>query len=97
MDCSGFVCWVFSNSGVYDLPRTTATGIYNQSARISASYARPGDVVFFTGTYDCARPVSHVGIYVGNGMMIHCGSPITYANLNTAYWEPPLYAFGCLP
>ena len=72
-DCSGFVCWVYTHSGVYNLPRTTATGIYNQCAIIPKSEARPGDLIFFTRTYDSAGPVSHVGIYVGDNMMIHCG------------------------
>lgn len=69
-DCSGFVCYVFSNSGVHNLPRTTAQGIYNQCAHIAPSEAKPGDIIFFTGTYDSPGPVSHVGIYVGNNMMI---------------------------
>ena len=96
-DCSGFVCWVYTHSGVYDLPRTTATGIYNQCAIIPASEARPGDCIFFTKTYDSAGPVSHIGIYVGNGMMIHAGDPIKYANINTPYWQEHFYAFGRLP
>ena len=96
-DCSGFVCWVYTHSGVYNLPRTTATGIYNQCAIISPSEARPGDCIFFTGTYASAGPVSHIGIYVGNGMMIHCGEPIKYANINTNYWQQHFYAFGRLP
>ena len=95
-DCSGFVCWVFTNSGVHNLPRTTAQGIYNQCAIVSSSEAKPGDIIFFTGTYDSAGPVSHVGIYVGDGMMIHCGSPIQYANINTSYWQQHFYAFGRL-
>ncbi|MEE0709883.1 MAG: NlpC/P60 family protein [Gemmiger sp.] len=95
-DCSGFVCWVFTNSGVHNLPRTTAQGIYNQCAIISSSEAKPGDIIFFTGTYDSAGPVSHVGIYVGDGMMIHCGSPIQYANINTSYWQQHFYAIGRL-
>ena len=95
-DCSGFVCWVFTNSGVHNLPRTTAQGIYNQCAIIPSSEAKPGDIIFFTGTYDSAGPVSHVGIYVGDGMMIHCGSPIQYANINTSYWQQHFYAFGRL-
>ena len=95
-DCSGFVCWVYSNSGVHSLPRTTATGIFNQCAYVSPADARPGDVIFFTGTYDSAGPVSHVGIYVGDGMMIHCGDPIKYASINTNYWQEHFYAFGRL-
>ena len=95
-DCSGFVCWVFTNSGVHNLPRTTAQGIYNQCAIIPSSEAKPGDIIFFTGTYDSAGPVSHVGIYVGDGMMIHCGSPIQYANINSSYWQQHFYAFGRL-
>lgn len=96
-DCSGFVCWVYTHSGVYNLPRTTATGIYNQCAIITPDEARPGDCIFFTRTYDSAGPVSHIGIYVGNGMMIHAGDPIKYANINTPYWQEHFYAFGRLP
>lgn len=95
-DCSGFVCWVFSNSSVHNLPRTTAQGIYNQCAHVSAADAKPGDIIFFTGTYASSGPVSHVGIYVGGGMMIHCGSPIQYANINSSYWQQHFYAFGRL-
>ena len=72
-DCSGFVCWVYTNSGVHNLPRTTANGILNQCARVSKADAKPGDLIFFQGTYNTSG-ASHVGIYVGNGMMIHCGS-----------------------
>ena len=95
-DCSGFVCWVYTASGVHNLPRTTAQGIYNQCAIISPSEAKPGDIIFFTGTYDSPGPVSHVGIYVGGGMMLHCGSPIQYANINSSYWQTHFYAFGRL-
>lgn len=95
-DCSGFVCWVYTASGVHDLPRTTATGIYNQCTVISKSEAKPGDLIFFTKTYDCDGPVSHIGIYVGNGMMIHAGSPIKYASIETSYWQEHFYAFGRL-
>ena len=95
-DCSGFVCWVFTHSGVYNLSRTTAQGIYNQCTPVSPENAKPGDFIFFTGTYSTPNPVSHVGIYVGNGQMIHCGEPISYANINTAYWQNHFYSFGRL-
>lgn len=95
-DCSGFVCYVFSNSGVHNLPRTTAQGIYNQCAHIAPSEAKPGDIIFFTGTYDSPGPVSHVGIYVGNNMMLHCGSPIQYVRTDSSYWTQHFYAFGRL-
>ena len=95
-DCSGFVCWVYTASGVHNLPRTTATGIFNQCAYVSPDDARPGDLIFFTKTYDCDGPVSHVGIYVGDGMMIHAGDPIKYASINTNYWQEHFYAFGRL-
>ena len=95
-DCSGFVCWVFTNSGVHNLPRTTAQGIYDQCTPVSAADAKAGDIIFFTGTYNSAGPVSHVGIYCGNGVMIHCGDPIKYASINTSYWQSHFYAFGRL-
>ena len=95
-DCSGFVCWVYTASGVHSLPRTTAQGIFNQCSYVSSSDAKPGDIIFFTGTYASGSPVSHVGIYVGNGMMVHCGDPIKYASINTDYWQSHFYAFGRL-
>ena len=95
-DCSGFVCWVFTNSGVHNLPRTTAQGIYDQCTPVSAADAKAGDIIFFTGTYNSAGAVSHVGIYCGNGVMIHCGDPIKYASINTSYWQSHFYAFGRL-
>lgn len=95
-DCSGFVCWVYTASGVHNLPRTTAQGIYNQCARISSSEAKPGDLIFFTGTYDSGVPVSHVGIYVGDNKMLHCGNPIQYADITSSYWSQHFYAFGRL-
>ena len=95
-DCSGFVCWVFTNSGVHNLPRTTAQGIYEQCTPVSAADAKAGDIIFFTGTYNSGVPVSHVGIYCGNGVMIHCGDPIGYASINSSYWQSHFYAFGRL-
>ena len=95
-DCSGFVCWVFKNSGVYPLGRTTAQGIFDQCTPVRPSDAKPGDIIFFTGTYNSGCPVSHVGIYVGNGMMIHCGNPIQYASVNSNYWTQHFYAYGRL-
>lgn len=96
-DCSGFICWVYTHSGVYNLPRTTANKIYDYCAPISASEAKPGDLIFFQGTYVTSSPISHVGIYVGNGQMLHCGDPIKYASINTAYWKSHLYGYGRLP
>ena len=95
-DCSGFVCWVLNQSGVYSISRTTAQGIFNQCAIISPGEARPGDIIFFTGTYASSGAVSHVGIYVGNGMMIHCGNPIQYTSVNSTYWTQHFYAYGRL-
>lgn len=96
-DCSGFVCWAYTHSGVYNLPRTTAQGIYEQCAKISRSEAKPGDLVFFTRTYVTSEPVTHIGIYVGDGQMLHCGNPIKYASIDTDYWSSHFYAFGRLP
>lgn len=96
-DCSGFVSYVLNNSGVYPMSRTNAQGIFNQCAIIPRGEAKPGDIIFFTGTYDSSGPVSHVGIYVGNGMMIHAGKPIQYASIDTRYWTEHFYAIGRLP
>lgn len=93
-DCSSFVTWTFTHSGVKNMPRTTAQGIYNSTERISKDELRPGDIVFFTGTYDAGRPVTHVGIYVGDGTMIHAGDPVQYANLNSNYWKNHYYGAG---
>lgn len=95
-DCSGYICWVYTQSGVYHLSRTTAQGIFDQCSKVSRAEAKPGDLVFFTGTYASAGAVSHVGIYVGDSKMLHCGSPIGYADLNSPYWSSHLYAFGRL-
>lgn len=96
-DCSGFVCWVINQSGVGSVGRTTAQGIFNHTTPIAPSEAKPGDIIFFTGTYDSGSAVSHVGIYAGNGMMIHCGNPISYASVNTPYWQSHFYSYGRLP
>ena len=95
-DCSGFVSWVLTNSGLCNTGRLGAQGLYNMSTPVSSSNARPGDLVFFVGTYD-APGISHVGIYVGGGVMLHCGDPIQYANLNSAYWQTHFYAFARPP
>ena len=95
-DCSGFICWVIDHS-IGNVGRTTAQGLYDLCTPISAGSAMPGDLVFFTGTYASAGPVSHVGLYVGNGIMLHCGDPISYTNLGAAYWQQHLYAYGRLP
>ena len=94
-DCSGYVSWVLNHSG-WDVGRLGAQGLCNICTPVTAANAKPGDLVFFKGTYDTPG-VSHCGIYVGNGMMIHCGSPISYANLNTSYWQEHLYCYGRLP
>ena len=96
-DCSGFVCWVINHSGAGSVGRTTAQGIFNYTTPIAPSEAKPGDIIFFTGTYDSGSAVSHVGIYAGNGMMIHCGNPISYASVNTPYWQSHFYSYGRLP
>ena len=95
-DCSGFVCWVYTHSGVYNLPRTTAQQIYNQCTPVSKDEVKPGDLVFFTGTYQTSSPVTHIGIYVGDNQMLHCGDPIGYANLGNSYWVKHFYGFGRL-
>lgn len=94
-DCSGFVSWVINHSG-WDVGRLGAQGLCNICTPVSSANIKPGDLVFFTGTYDTPG-VSHVGIYVGNNMMIHCGDPISYANLNSNYWQSHFYRYGRLP
>jgi len=92
-DCSGFVSWVINHSG-WDVGRLGAQGLCNICTRTTSP--QPGDLVFFVGTYDTPG-VSHVGIYVGDGMMLHCGNPIGFANLNSSYWQSHFYAYGRLP
>ena len=94
-DCSGFVSWVINHSG-WDVGRLGAQGLCNICTPVSSANVKPGDLVFFTGTYDTPG-VSHVGIYIGNNMMIHCGDPISYANLNSSYWQSHFYRYGRLP
>ena len=96
-DCSGFVCWALRESGFYDIPRVTATTIYNECEKISPSEAQRGDLIFFTKTYNSGSIVSHVGIYTGDGMMIHCGDPIKYTSINTTYWQNHFLTFARLP
>ena len=96
-DCSGFVSWVCNNCGYgWDFGREGAEGLYYMCSSVSAGSVRPGDLVFFIGTYDTDF-ISHVGIYVGNGMMIHCGDPIQYADLSGSYWQAHFYSYGRLP
>lgn len=94
-DCSSFVCWSFTHSGVKNMPRTTAWGIYKDYCNpVSPSEAKAGDIIFFKNTYKSGRPVSHVGIYAGDGMMIHAGNPIRFVSVNTPYWKEHFYGFG---
>ena len=91
-DCSGFVQSVYAHFGI-SLPRTS----YEQRTagdEISYAEAQPGDLIFFTGTYDAGVPVTHIGIYVGNGQMIHCGHPVQYTSINSPYWQSHFYGFG---
>ena len=94
-DCSGFISWVLNHSG-WNVGRMTANGLLNYCTPVSSTNAKPGDLIFFQGTYDTAG-ASHVGLYVGGGMMIHCGDPISYANINTSYWQSHYLTFGRLP
>ena len=92
-DCSGFVSYVLTNSGLVNTGRLGAQGLYNVCTPVSRANAKPGDLIFFTGTYDTPG-VSHVGIYVGDGVMLHCGDPIQYSSINTSYWQSHFYSFG---
>ena len=93
-DCSGYVCWVYNQAG-YNVGRTTANGLWNKCQHISEAEAKPGDLVFFEGTYDTPGK-SHVGIYLGGGMMVSAGDPIKYANIHSSYWQKYLSGFGRL-
>ena len=94
-DCSGFISWVVNHSG-WNVGRQTAQGLYNLCTPVSPEQAKPGDLVFFVGTYDTSG-MSHVGLYVGNSVMLHCGNPISYTNLNSSYWQEHFYCYGRLP
>ena len=94
-DCSGFISWVINHSG-WNVGRLGAQGLYNICTPVSGSQAKPGDLVFFKGTYDTPG-VSHVGLYVGNNVMLHCGNPISYTNLTSNYWQSHFYSYGRLP
>lgn len=93
-DCSGYVCWVYNQAG-YNVGRTTANGLWQKSQHISEAEAKPGDLVFFKGTYDTPG-MSHVGIYLGNGKMVSAGDPIKYADIHSSYWQQYLAGFGRL-
>ena len=93
-DCSGFVSYCLTHSGVRNTGRLTAQGLYDICTPVSQSEAQPGDLIFFTGTYDAGVPVTHIGIYVGNGQMIHCGHPVQYTSINSPYWQSHFYGFG---
>ena len=94
-DCSGFVSWVYNHSG-WSIGRCTAQGLYNICTPVSEDEVQPGDLVFFKGTY-ATYGVSHVGIYMGNAEMLHCGDPISYADLTLPYWKQHFFAYGRLP
>lgn len=93
-DCSGFVSWVYNHSG-WSIGRCTAQGLYNICTPVSEDEVQPGDLVFFKGTY-ATYGVSHVGIYMGNAEMLHCGDPISYADLTLPYWKQHFFAYGRL-
>jgi hypothetical protein len=97
-DCSGFVCWVFNQSGVYKTKRLGANGLYSICTDIPREEVRPGDLVFFEKTMGAGvKGITHVGIYVGNNMMIHAGDPVGFADLKSEQWAKKIYAFGRLP
>ena len=91
-DCSGFVQQIYKQYG-YSLPRV-AEDQSQYGTKIPVEDAQPGDLIFFTGTYDAGEPVTHIGIYVGNGQMIHCGHPVQYTSINSPYWQSHFYGFG---
>jgi len=96
-DCSSFVCWVYTHSGIFNLPRTTAQGIFNQSIPIPMAALMPGDLVFFTRTYSTTDVVTHLGIYLGGGLMIHAGNPVNITSIHTPFWQAHWFSAGRLP
>ena len=88
--------WNAFTAAGYEFERTDAQGLYSLCEEVSEDELRPGDLVFFTGTYETDSTVTHVGIYVGDNMMLHAGDPIQYTSLDTEYWQNHLYAFGRL-
>ena len=97
-DCSGFVSYVYTASGVYNIGRRGANGLHSMCRTVSPEEARPGDLVFFEGTMgEKVGGITHVGIYVGNHHMIHCGSPCGYADLNDHYWVQHFHSYGRVP
>lgn len=97
-DCSGFVSWVINHCGNgWNVGRLGATDLMYMCTIISPEEAQPGDLIFFENTYNCDGPASHVGIYVGDGMMIHCGKPIQYTSIETSYWQEHFLCFGRIP
>ena len=98
-DCSSYICWIMRESGVWNIGRTTAQGLYNLCSPVPPSEAKPGDLIFFSGTYSTSNTVTHVGLYVGGTppMMIHCGKPCQYARIDTSYWQSHFYSFARIP
>lgn len=96
-DCSGFISWLFTSTGVNDIGHAGATGLYSRSTPIRPEDAKPGDVIFFQGTMGAGTEgITHCGLYVGNNMMVHCGNPCSYADLTDSYWQQHFYGFGRL-
>jgi len=90
------VAWVYRHSGIYPLARTTAQGIFNQSIMIPPTHAAPGDIIFFHSTYSTTDFITHIGVYLGDGMMIHAGRPVNITSINTPFWQTHLVSWGRL-